>query len=329
MAYSEITEKGVEFITYVCTKGMEGSKIGTLLEGQQYYQLPFCKEPQASKVWTCDIKIPGTPTTMTSGNELAQALIYWFNYYSKMFDLDANVIAAQAYAESGYYMWNYAGGDSSASGVNEFKFITLYEVIIKNTYTDHDKFTDDEINKIINGVPEAVSKIPSTYTFNTPDAPSPPYKTAWENRPIIFQNIINNPDIMIKAQCILMSWLANQCNDLTSSTLFAYNRGTSFIGKTYTDCIQKCKKSTLTIKDPNYPQEGLNYVLKIFGILGDETNFLSSRGLIQYYKPLNEYFGYDDSKGNSPKNLRLKELFNKKTAEDVESNAKYSSILTK
>ena len=327
MGYSKaITKEGVDFITHVCTVGMAGDKRGnTLLKGKNSYALPFCAQPEASKVWTCDIKIPNSLgiITISTAGELAQALIYWFNYYSEMFNLDANVIAAQAYAESTYYMWNYAGGDSSASGVNQFLSSTLYEIVIKDngkSYASINYFTDAEVNKLINGLTQG--RILASYQpgGNT-NEPSPVHQVAWNNRPILHQNMINNPDIMIKAQCLYMSWISNRCNTLTSSTLFGYSRGPAYSLKTYTDSIELCaSKST-----DKYLQEGLNYVLKIFGVLGDKNNFLSDKGLGRYYKPVGKYFGYDESKGDTTKNLRLTLPFDPVNANIAQSMLKYPS----
>jgi len=327
MGYSKaITKEGVDFITHVCTVGMTGDKHGnTLLKGKNSYRLPFCFQPQASQVWTCDIKIPNSygMLPVTTGNDLAQALIYWFNTYAQMFDLDANVIAAQAYAESGYYMWNYAGGDSTASGVNQFLSSTVYEVIVKNSgkqYTHVNYFTPEEVAKITNGLTQGTIEGSYQPGGNT-DAPSPAHQVTWNNRPILHQNIINNPDIMIKAQCLYMSWISSRCNALTSSTLFGYSRGPGYSLKTYTDSIQLCASKV----SQQALQEGLNYVLKIFGVLGDKNNFLGSKGLGSYYKPVGKYFGYDESMGDSTKNLKLTQTFDPTNANIAQSMMKYPS----
>ena len=321
MASVKITKEGVEFITHVCNVGMVNKNGNTMLAGKNSYPLPFCFQPQANQIWVCDIKIPNTSIKMTSGNDLAQGLILWFNKYAQMYDLDANVIAAQAYAESGYKMWNYAGGNSTASGVNQFLSSTVYEVIVKNdgkSYNPTNYFTPEEVNKIINGLTQG--RIEASYKpgGNT-DAPSPAHQVAWNNRPTLHQNIINNPEIMIKAQCLYMSWISNRCNTLASSTLFGYSRGPGYSLKTYTDSIQECAMQNTQ----EYLQEGLNYVLKIFGVLGDKNNFLGSKGLGSYYKPVGKYFGYNESKGNDPKNLRLTQNFDSFNANVAQSNIKH------
>lgn len=325
MGYSKITTQGEDFITHICNVGMVGNKKGTLLRGKNTYSLPFCTQPQRSQIWTCDIKIPPlNAQTITTASELAQALIYWFNYYAQIFNLDANVIAAQAYAESSYYMWNYAGGNSSASGVNQFLSGTLYEVIVKNngkSYNSVNYFTDNEVNRIINGLTQG--RIESSYKSggNTEES-SPAHQITWNNRPTLHQNIINNPEIMIKAQCLYMSWIANRCNALTSSTLFGYSRGPGYAVKTYTNSIQACAMA----KTNQYLQEGLNYVLKIFGVLGDKNNYLGSKGLGNY-KPVGRYFGYDELMGNSAKNLKLTQNFIGYNADVLQSTLLFPSSI--
>jgi hypothetical protein len=324
MAYSELTIVGKEFITYVCEAGMIANKYGnTLLKGKNRYPFPFSYVPANTKIWTCNIKIPtDTTKTITTASELANALIYWFNYYSMMYEIDANVIAAQAYIESHYIIWNYAGADtqknigSTASGVNQFTMDTIYGVILNNGYNVEPKMTPAEIGAINAGLTDKT--IDSSYMVggNT-NAPTPSHETAWKNRPILHQNVIDNPGIMIKAQCRYMKYIANKCNSLTSTALFGYSRGPAYALDTYTKSIQACAKNASS----DYLQEGLNYVLLIFGVLGDKENWLTKNGQISYtYKPNGKYFGYDETKDKSGKNLKLKQNFNVNAANVSQSS---------
>jgi len=341
MAYDKkITLDGINFINHVCTTNMSGIKrlnYATALSGKQNYSFPYSGPPFIDKIWTCNIKVPNNPNKIiSSATELAEALIYWFNKYSEIYGLDANVIAAQAFAESGYLMWNYAGYNrkvgfgSTASGVNQFTMSTVYGVIIINQYPVEPYMTPDEIAKITAGLDPQTKYLQSSYIVgNNLDTWYPGHEIAWKNRPILHQNVIDNPDIMIKAQCRYMRYAANKCDGLTSSSLFGYSRGPNgYALKSYTEAVQKCKKN----ETAEYLKEGLDYVMKIFGILGDKDNWLASKGLGPYYKPAPKivdgktiyyYFGYDENMGNSPKNLRLKETFSAYNSNSKQSNELY------
>jgi len=303
MAYSVLTEEGKKFIRKIC-KGTGNS----LLQGTHTYALPYTTPP-LKKLWVCNIKDPNDPTkTIQNNAQLGEALITWFEKYASDFQLDANVIAAQAYAESGYRAWDFPGGDSTASGINQFVMLTTYWVIVQNMGNPPSKATmlPGEIAEI-----NANLKNPrSRDSYNVLSSLS---KDAYDNRPILHQNVIDNPAIMIKAQCYYMKFFANNSDSLTSTSLFCYSRGT-YMSPTYSRSIQKCDAGHPNAKD--YKTEGLNYVLKIFGILGDKDNWLVGKGLGKDYKPAPEkidgkmvyyYFGYDQTKEplEPGKNLKI------------------------
>jgi N-acetyl-anhydromuramyl-L-alanine amidase AmpD len=307
MAYVELTKLGKNFITEVCNKGGSG-----LLSGKKSKPMPYTV-PLLYQTWTCDIVDPkDTSKKITTSLQLSNALIYWFDTYSKMYGLDANVIAAQAYIESNYVMWAYSDAPTStASGVNQFLMMTTFGIIVDNEYPTI-KMTYDEINAINYNLINKTNK--DSYNVNITSGGNIPA----QNRPLLHQNVINNPAVMIKAQCRYMKYIADNCESLTSSSLFCYSRGIYF-GKTYSRCIQRALKD----KNNDYIQEGLNYVLKIFGVLGDKNNLISIKG----YKPSGLYFGYDEQMGtDDPKNLKLNQTFNPNSANIVESeeyNIKY------
>ena len=285
---NKITQDGVDFIRQICTVGGQN-----LLNGKNSYPLPYTN-PSINKVWSCNITNPfDNNKIIKTSTDLIDALIFWFNKYAEMYGLDANVIAAQAYVESNYKMWNYAGSSSingsqsTASGINQFTMLTIYDVVVANNY-ETIKMTPDEISKIIINLKDSNNKD----SYNVASKTS---TNAWHNRPILHQNVINNPDVMIKAQCRYLKHIANKCNSLTSTTLFGYSRGPGYALKTYTDSIQTCANNTKN--NPNYLKEGVDYVFKIFNILGNKNNN------IKYY------FGYDDKMGNTSKNLKLNQSF--------------------
>lgn len=308
MAYKQLTQDGIAFINHVC-KGT-GTK---LINGiNDYMPYTFTGSTTDSgpamirKIWYSNALIPpGNQNKITTGEELAASLIYWFNYYAKAFELDANVVAAQTYAESQYKIWIYVqyvnqnDWQSTASGVSQFLMSTLYYVAIKNAYG---AFTADEIAKLTNGLCQPTTNNPNPTTITNEKSyvvagsgtnrPNNVNITAWNNRPILHQNIIDNPGLIIKAQCAYLNYISGLCDDLTSSTLFCYSRGEKFARKTYLDTMNQCKLSTLN-KKGTYINEGLNYVQKIFGILGDQYNQLGGRqGLGSGYKPIGQFFGY-------------------------------------
>ena len=306
MAYSNaLTQEGRKFIYEVC-KGT-GTKFISGNNGIMPYTNPFI-----NKTWTSQATYNGS--LITSGEQLGDALIYWFNLYAEMFKLDANVVAAQAYAESGYKIWIYVAyikdnsWQSTASGINQFLMSTFFGTVIDNAYG---AFTADEIAKFTKNLVHPEDKNSYRVGGKTIGPPAPNYQNGWTNRPILHQNIIDNPDLMIKAQCAYLNYISNLCKTFTSSTLFCYSRGEGFAKNTYLDTINACKNSKLN-KDGTYIKEGLKYVQSIFGILGDKNNLLASKGLGRGYKPIGYYFGYDDAyfTKNDPKNLKLFDTYN-------------------
>ena len=313
MTYSKLTEEGEKFIRKICESGMKPNKNGsTLLSGKYGQPLPF-SDVSNTKIWNCNIIYNGKQ--ITNGTDLANALIYWFNFHCSNFEMDANVIAAQAYVESaGYTMWAYARGNSTASGLVQMIMTTIYANFVESAknppIASNTSLTKSEVDKILKNLKDSGVKNSYEVGGTTPE-------TARYNRPILHQNVIDNPDIMIKAMCKYMKNMANKCDSLTSSSLFCYNRG-NYFGKTYSECIKKCMDAT---PGTDYYKEGINYVERIFGILGDINNSVITTG-----KPKGVYFGYDEKffPATNPKNLRLNETFNAFGA-NVNQSAQYNT----
>jgi hypothetical protein len=284
MAFTKITTDGEAFITEVC-------KIGgnSLLSGKNKYPMPYTSPP-LDKVWTWTCNIMYGGAQVTAGEPLSKALIAWFNKYGEMYQMDANVLAAQAYIESKYKMWDFPGGQSNASGVNQFVMLTTFDIIVENRGNSI-TMLPGEIAEIINGLTNPYSK-------DSYDVTTKAYQIPYANHPILHQNIINNPEIMIKAQARYMKNIADKSNSLASTALFCYSRGL-FMRHTYSKSITFCDNSHKA--NPDYKTEGLNYVLRIFGVLGDKDNALEPG-----YKIRGHYFGYDIKMGeNDNKNLKL------------------------
>lgn len=297
MAYTQLTAEGKQFIRKVCV-----GNDNTLLRGKSSYTikdtasrlynpdgvLPFCNPATLpSKYWQSSAK-HGTANIITN-QQLGEALIEWFDKYGEIFEMDANIIAAQAYAESGYKLWNYPL-TSSASGIGQFTLDTTYAVIISNKFSSKSeyRFTIDEIAAITKGC-----------TGNTTDNNTFSVKLliGRTNRPFVHQNICDNPEIMIKAQFNYMKYISSKCNGLASSTLFGYNRGPNLpVTPSYTQSISNAKNPE---RGKDYELEGIGYVYKIFNLLGKDTN-------------PNGWFGY--------KHLDLTASYNSYDAEVAESN---------
>src|SRR5690606_12410655 len=56
---------------------------------------------------------------ITTNDQLALQLIKWYNYYAKEYEIDANIIAAQGFAESAYKVWVFPQ-TSNAGGISQF-----------------------------------------------------------------------------------------------------------------------------------------------------------------------------------------------------------------
>lgn len=280
MAYSGLTQSGKAFIRKVCAGNSR-----TLLDGKSPYKylkqdnlynpdghLPFCSPPCPAKTWYSNAQYNGKK--ISTNQELGEALIDWYNKYAKIFELDANVMAAQAYAESGYNVWIYPL-TSTASGISQFIVEAVYDIIVMNKYATKDsyKFTDAEIAAITKNL-SGNTKSVSSYKVG--------YAQGKKNRATLHQNVIDNPEIMIKGQFCYMKYIGTRCNDLASSALFGYNRGPGYSYPSYTKSIASATNSS------NYQLEGIGYVYRIFNLLGNK-NF-----------DKNGYFGYDFLKLDAP-----------------------------
>lgn len=257
MGYVKLTVDGKNFIKKACDSST--SKI----RGKNSYVLPYC-DPKTlpDKEWVSNSKYNGK--LITTNGELAEALIGWYDKYGQTYQMDANVLAAQAFQESLYIVWNYAK-TSTASGICQFLSGTVYDIILKAG----SPFTATEKSLITNGL---IGNLNSLETYDVA------YPNGKLNRARMHQNIIDNTEIMIKAQFVYMKSIANKHSSLTSNALFGYNRGPGFIRPAYTDSI-----TAAASHKAGYESEGVNYVYKIFNILGNKNN----PNLTGYY------FGYD------------------------------------
>jgi len=266
MATTKLRKQGEAFIRSKCS-GSGNSKLrGTASDKKGYKYnptavLPYCSPlTTTSKVWESNPNINGGIET---NGELAEALIRWYNEYAEEFEMDANIMAAQAYQESAFIVWNYAI-NSSASGISQFVDDAVYDIIMKNTRGGMSNSDRQAISKNMIGYsfPDKVTKVPFLTDHNL----------GRQNRPILHQNIIDNPRIMIKAQFVFMKHISTYCNALASSTLFRYNRGLMTLKTTssYGEVINMAKNPKF---GGGYENEGINYVYRIFKLLYENFGY--------------------------------------------------------
>lgn len=274
MPFKKITKEGERFMYKIG----EQNGVNGLIRGKNSYDLQFTDEPEKSEIFESNI-LDFNNNQIINNTQYINNIIYWMNYYSKIYDLDANIISAQAFAESAYKTWNYAR-TSTASGLSQFILGTIYDVIVDNKYKNITPlFEEYEIDKIISNVLQPYNELSYRVSSqNTEDR-----ERSRKNRYQIHINLMNNPDLLIKAQCRLMRYIANRNNNLASNTLFAYNRGHNYRSDTYLGIIN----SVINSRGREYIDEGVKYVEKIFAFLSDKENNITKN------KPKGYYFGYN------------------------------------
>jgi hypothetical protein len=244
MAKTSLTEKGKTFIRNACN-GTGNS----LLVGNNG-PLPY-SNPIINKSWISNPNINGNIKT---NQQLGEALINWFNEFGGLYQLDPNIIAAQAYQESAYKVWNYVSINnnpvSTAGGISQFIMGTVYDQIFN---VNKNFFSQSEKDALTIGF------------LTNPNLPSS-FDTSIDgqkNRQFLQQNICDNPKIMIKAQFVYMKYISdNFTKGTASSTLFGYSRGQSLCTPSYSTSIQNASKHKAGSE-----LEGVNYVLSIFKFL--------------------------------------------------------------
>lgn len=265
MSYVPLTQDGKAFIRHIG----DSTSSNELISGGHKYPLPLASENVYNFTATA---YDHNNKLITSNTQLCEALIVWFDEYCKLYDLDTNIIAAQAFAESGYMIWNYSQSvdphgniNGGAMGLTQFTVQTLYDIIYSNNYSTTPKFTDSEINKMKVNI---TSPDYQTSYYNSSSSNANTKPIAKSNRLVIHQNTMNNPEIMVKAQCRLMKKIADNNEHWASSTLFLYNRASGFSSKSYTEAINKVNNKF----GGNYIDEGLKYTKRIFKLLADKKS---------------------------------------------------------
>jgi len=290
MAFKKLTETGKEFIRNVGTVATRDNGDTSLLSGNNGV-LPYSdKKNDPNIVWTANIVDIRNNNPITNNSKYVEYLIYLFDKYAKEYEMDANIIAAQAYQESRYKAWIYVKKivvngkryDSTASSISQIVMNTMYDAIYRFKF-----LTDSEISLITNGMTNPSAKSSWRRVLKPRELTAKNYETQEANRSILHQNMIDNTHLCIKIQCGIMDYIAGNNANLASSCLFAYNRGSELTSSNYINLINKTSKSVTNGNE--YIKEGVKYVEEIFGYLGDKDN--------QYVKTLDDstkgyWFGY-------------------------------------
>jgi hypothetical protein len=341
MAFRKLTVEGKDYIKTACNGNgnslLSGKSIYKITDTKSEYYNPnavlplfYPRPPRTSiaeyNAWINNIVTwisnPAINGNITTNSQLGDAIIKWYDKYGEIFQMDANVLAAQTYQESKYCVWAYPL-TSTAAGISQFTSDTVIDIIIKNKHTKEIeatlpktdpnllKFSDAEIAKITKNVTGEI-KDNATYDIGS--------TLGRENRPIMHQNITDNPELLIKAQYRYMKYIASKCNSLTSATLFGYSRGP--YGYAYSSYILAINKASqhapVGVKKEPYEDEGINYVFNIFCILGDKNNELSKNKLP------GKHFGYDKgASGNIDLGMRKGIVFDETVAKGLDSNIQY------
>ena len=254
------------------------------------------------KNWVASITNKYTNKPVTNNSEFVEYLIGTnttnykglFNEYAEREFVDANVIAAQSFAESEYRVWVYPkiSLNSTASSLSQFLMGTIYDLGFARGW-----LTSSEQDLLTAGMIEP-DRNSSWIGVKTDESNSDDFTQRQNhNHDILHQNLMNNPQLSIKLQCKFMSWIGERNANLASSSLFAYSRGASRESSNYVELISQVSRAN----SDTFADEGLNYVQEIFSYLGDKNNnIIISNRVKDYTKGFS--FGYD-------KELKLDENF--------------------
>ena len=258
--YIKITNKGEGHIINAC------KKLGSNVISGNNGVIPYTGYDNLS-----DLNITWTSSFgLTNPEDVARQYIKWINKYSKQYNLDANYLAALIEIESGLRSWIYvrkytnSNNHSSASGLCQFLVKTLWAVVIDtNSRYGGGEFTQQE-RQLIGTDNNNIYRSSFDY-YNVVTQTGRKARREW-----LHQNIIDNPEISIKAMCLYIRFIADRCSGLANSTLFCYNRGYAFASDDYKKTVSKAKGYG---GDPNYHVEGVNYVFKIFSKLDNSYGY--------------------------------------------------------
>jgi hypothetical protein len=185
---------------------------------------------------------------ITTNIELYDAIIYWYTYYcgASQYNLNANVLTAQAEHESAFIIWIYdapgVGGIASATGIGQFLPAAIWDIMLTNNYSYITPlFTQAEINKLSVGFTHPVSYYQGLSNNNGHNLNA--FISDMTNTTALYYNMINNPDLCIKGHCRYMAFFANHCNHIASASIACYFQGVKYAATSYTDVLAKMSPS--------------------------------------------------------------------------------------
>jgi soluble lytic murein transglycosylase-like protein len=238
--YCGLTTTGTKNSESYINKQFGSDSSTSMVQGKFNYILPRSNVSDASTIYKSN--------KYKNNGEWKSQFKKSISEYSKLYDIDPNVILAQIFGESGFKVWAYS--PTGAIGITQFIPSTLHDIAITNSGTGV-KFTQSEIDRLLVGIPNTDKNTFSSRSY----------------RMQVFQNAMDNPDLMIKAQCRYMKQLSAKSNNLLSTTLFAYNRGDLFAKKNYLEAYYAAKKYN---GGTGYEKEGISYVYTIWKRLSAE-----------------------------------------------------------
>lgn len=280
MPFKPITDAGLKFVADICNSGTPGDKLrGISIAGGMPITLAKSNIVPGTIVDSTIAYNGGTPAQInglpiTSNTQLPGALAYWYTKYCKedQYDLNANILIAQPYMESGYKLWIYNA--YSDMGLAQMKIITAWDIMLTNNYSNITPlFTQDEINTLSLGFTHPVSYYTNLshnngYNFNV-------FHNDPNNVTALYYNMINNPELCVKGQCRLMKYNAIPCNHIASSTIACYAKGNAYNSTTYVGVLNNILNGVGKITgSQDIYNLAKSYVNKIFQILRDEFELI-------------------------------------------------------
>jgi hypothetical protein len=275
----KLTKKGEDFIKSVCGTGDDKIK------GRYKYDLPFSNLTPTG--FTANA-VDHNSRPINNNEQLADALIFWYNKYANNNDIDANTLAAIGFVDSGYVLWHY-DMFTSGCGIANFKSKRVFSNIVAQPTTleslQTERLIRSEINIITSDMIEPDQR--SSYYYGGRSVTEASLEIAINNRDILYQNIIDNPELMIKAQAALYKEVLIRNEGLRANSLFAYSRDVLLEETNYRLMLDTAGRKY----NDDYVREGIIFVKRVFGVLGDENN--DKQPKVKYKKPKGKYFGFD------------------------------------
>ena len=254
-----LNNTGKEFIRHIANVASNNA----LLQGSNGI-LPNSSETE-DKTWKCNVvNILRNNKSITNNSDFAEYIIELYDLYAQVYDVDANIMAAQGYQDSRYRCWYYLNFGAGSSLYN-LPMNLVYDIIYN---PEKGWLNDDEKDLLIDGLEKPDRASSWIKTKNEKFLNSENIETQKANRSVLHQNMIDNPHLIIKMQSALMSYIALRNNNLCSSSLFAYKMDSELESNNYIQAINKISREY----GDSRSDSGIVYTEKIFGYLGDRNN---------------------------------------------------------